>query len=188
MILYSFLKRLKKGNFFNYCNIIYINRFLIKNYLSIHDIVIDKSEVKIMSEYYCHECSIKMGLLTNEIEKIKPSGTGYQLEKYYKHTVPPECSGTISIFEKDENKKYKEYFINSMASGCVEIDGHGRKNIVWVAGEKQGLMFKDGSLMNDVDCVKVVLPDDPKKIHAFPTGSNSLSTEICTKCGKSIVY
>ncbi len=141
-----------------------------------------------MSEYYCHKCSIDKGELNNQIKDFNPSGTEYQLKKYYKHTVPSNYSGTVSIFDISDNQKYKDYFINTLASGCVEFDDLGRKNIIWIAGKTQGYTFKDSVLQGDADGVKVVLPDDPKKIHAFPTGSAKLTIKKCVVCGENIVY
>lgn len=141
-----------------------------------------------MSDYLCHECAIKKRILNNEIGDFDPSGTKYQLDKFYKHTVPPKCLDTVSIFDISENKKYKKYIVNTLASGCVEFDDQGRKNIVWIAGETQGYMFKNAVLQGDIDGVKVVLPDDPEKMHAFPTGSADLSTKKCMICGRKIIY
>lgn len=128
-----------------------------------------------------------MGKLNNEVD-FNPSGTTYQLEKFYKHTVPPVSLKTISIFEMSNNKKYKEYFVNTLASGCLELDDGGRENIIWVAGKKQGYLFKNGVLQGDVDGVKIVLPYDPNKIHAFPAGSSSLKTITCINCGQKIIH
>jgi len=141
-----------------------------------------------MAEYYCHECSIKRGFLNNEIRDFNPTGSTYQLEKFYKHTVPPKCSGTISVFDMPENQRYKDYIVNTLASGCVEFDDQGRKNVIWVAGRTQGYIFKDGVIQGDADGVKEVLTEDSEKIHAFPTGSAQLSKEKCVDCGRDIVH
>ena len=140
-----------------------------------------------MSEYYCHECAIKRGMLNNEIGDFNPTGTQYQLEKFYKHTVPTKHSDMVSFFDMSDNKKYKDYFLNTLASGSVEIDDKGRKNIVWVAEKEQGYRFTDGKITGD-DGVKVVLADDPEKIHAYPTGSADLSTKKCEICEKDIIF
>jgi len=109
------------------------------------------------------------------------------LEKFYKHTVPPTCSGLISIFDEPSYENYKNYILYTVASGCIEVDDMGRENIIWTAGKKTGFTFKDGVLQCPTDAIKVVLNTTDQKIHAFPVGSQSLGTETCAICGKPII-
>jgi len=140
-----------------------------------------------MKEYYCYRCAAKYGILPSFPENFSATENTYKLEKFIKHTIPPDCSGTISIFDEPNCEKYKNYIVNTMASGCVEIDEQGRKNIVWMAGKETGFTFVDGELKGPTDGVKVVLPDNPQKLHAYPTGSCSLRTEKCKICGEPVI-
>jgi len=140
-----------------------------------------------MSEYYCHECGAKLGHINPSDPETCFSGTSYQVEKYIKHTVPPSCSGTVSIFEDPDFQQYRDYIINTAASGCVEIDNKGRTNMVWYAGRETGFTFKDGGLVSPADAVKLVLHEDKDKIHAFPTDSAEISTKNCGLCGSPII-
>ena len=141
-----------------------------------------------MNTYFCHKCGTKRGIFSGNINVFNPTGNIYQFEKYLKHYNIPNISGIISIFNKTGNEKYRDYIVNTLASGCVEEDIFGRINIVWIAGKRTGFMYKDGQLLGDTDAVKVVLHTDSKKIHAFPTGSASLSKEKCLMCGNDIIY
>lgn len=141
-----------------------------------------------MSQYYCHECGVKLGIIPGNIKDFNPTGNEYQLEKFYKHTVPPVNTEVISVFDmNDENKRYKGYLINTMASGCVEIDDRDRINVVWVAGETTGWEYRDAMFNCEDDAVKVVLHDNEARIHGFPTGSASLASQTCISCGKNII-
>lgn len=140
-----------------------------------------------MSRYYCHKCSIEQGIIPGNVEEFNPTGSTYQLEKFIKHTIPPTVSGNISVFDITEHKKYKDYIVNTLASGSVEIDDHGRTNIVWFAGQTTGWEYKDGEFQCEDDAVKVVLHDDEIRIHGFPTGSARISPKTCMNCGDEIV-
>ena len=117
-----------------------------------------------------------------------PTGTSYQLEKYIKHTIPSAQSHAISIFDMSEGKSFKDFITNTLASGCVEIDDQGRKNIIWIAGKKQGYIWANNALQGDEDGVKVVLSDNPDRIHAFPIASSSLEKGRCMSCRAPIFY
>jgi len=83
--------------------------------------------------------------------------------------------------------KYKDYIINTVASGCVEIDDRGRIDILWVAGKKTGFTFKNLIIQYPDDAVKVVHHDNVTKIHPYPTGSQSWIMQKCELCGKPVV-
>ena len=132
-----------------------------------------------MNAYFCHKCATKRGILSGDIEVFNPTGNTYQIGKYFKHYTKPNGASLISVFDKSGNEKYKDYIINTLASGCVEQNIFGRINVVWVADKKTGYMYKDGHLQGEADAVKVVLHSDSQKIHAFPTGSANLSNKKC---------
>jgi len=141
-----------------------------------------------MCKYFCHKCSITNGIIPGKLDDFNPTGSTYQLEKFVKHTLPPTASGTISVFNQDENKKFKDYLVNTLVSGSLEIDKKGRTNIVWIAGENTGFKYQDGEFQCNTDAVKVVLHNDELKIHGYPTGSAELTTKICEICGDKIGY
>ncbi|MGC9307906.1 MAG: hypothetical protein ACP5FL_03920 [Thermoplasmatota archaeon] len=140
-----------------------------------------------MSEYYCHECGAKLGHGGPVDPERCFSSNSYQVDKYMKHTVPPSCSGMVSIFDDPDFQQYRDYIINTAASGCVEIDNKGRTNMVWYAGRENGFLFVDGELVSPTDAVKLVLREDEDKIHAFPTGSAEISTKRCALCGSPVI-
>ena len=138
-----------------------------------------------MIEYYCHKCSVELGFIPGEKIDYKPTGSTYQFDKYYKHTVPSKNSKITSIF--NDEKKYKSYLINTLASGGI-IMSDGSIAVVWIAGEKTGFTIADGKFQCNCDSVKVVLHDDELEIHGYPTGSAKISTETCLRCGNPIGY
>ena len=141
-----------------------------------------------MNIYYCHECSVLLGILPGKIDDFNPTGSIKQLEKYYKHTVPSNDRGINSIFDLTDNKKYKDYLINTLVSGSVEIDEKDNTNVVWIAGRKTGFTLKNGKFYCKDDSVKVVYHDDKIRIHGFPTGSAKISEGFCLMCGGKIGY
>lgn len=140
-----------------------------------------------MSKYYCHECALKLGLITNHDNTNFTGSFSPQLEKFIKHTQPLHYYNINSIFDKIDYLDYKDYIVNTLASGSVEIDNKNRTNIVWVAGKTTGVAIINNQLDIPVDAVKVVLQDDVLKIHAFATGSLGLRQETCIECGCIIV-
>jgi len=82
-----------------------------------------------MSEYYCHGCAVKNGLVKPTIT-ASLTGSAYQLEKFIKHTAPTENYAINSVFDTADYGKYRDYTISGALSGCVEIDNEGRSNIL----------------------------------------------------------
>ena len=133
-----------------------------------------------MSVFYCHGCGAEMGYLR------KPSTGGflqssYQLHKFMKHTIPSTVYDVASVFDDPSTQTYGDYMVNTLASGCVEIDDRNRRNIVWVAGKRVGMKFEKGVPVSSGDAVKLVLSTDPQKVHAYPVSSTTLSTRSCSK-------
>jgi hypothetical protein len=139
-----------------------------------------------MSYYYCHKCGIDLGLLTPVDPIANFTGSVDTLQKFYKHTVPPSSGSIISIFDQPDYENYKNYIVNTWASGSVELDDQGRINIVWFAGCQTGLTFNNGILQGSADGVKLVLHNNPARIHAYPTGSVEFVNRCCTWCGRLI--
>jgi len=141
-----------------------------------------------MPVYYCHDCASSMGEL-RDVCSSGPFSSTYQLDKYIKHTVPSSSYAIQSILDDTSATLYRNYIVNAAASGSVEFDDYGRKNIIYVASTGGiGTTFKNGRFVRSNNMIKVVLPSDPNKIHAFTDSSTNYSTAFCASCGKSIVY
>jgi len=140
-----------------------------------------------MPKYYCHKCGVEIGILNGNINDFNPTGNDYQMDKFFKHTIPPTINPRlITVFDLSQNKSYKSYIVNTLASGCIEIEDEGEINIVWLAGKTTGWKYIDCVFQCDVDAVKVVLHNNNVNIHAYPTGSVSLSSQTCVCCGANI--
>jgi hypothetical protein len=141
-----------------------------------------------MEDYYCHQCSVELGLLNPESANfINFTGSTYKLDKFIKHTLPPNQAGRISVFSDPSYETYKNYTINAMASGSTMLDQYQRLNIVWYAAKENGITFQDSVPHTTTDVVKVVLPYNEDKIHSFPINSSELVTKICKRCGRNII-
>jgi hypothetical protein len=99
-----------------------------------------------------------------------------------KHIVPDPLLPVVSVFESTHAERYEQYVVDTAASGLVEIDGAGRRNLVWLAGHRVGFRYEQGTLVGPQDAVKVVLSSDPGKIHAFPVSAAALTTVLCARC------
>lgn len=125
---------------------------------------------------YCHQCSVSLGLLAN-VYTSEPLGTEYQLAKFMKHTVPREHYEAVSIFDSTSTGRYERHIVDASASGAVEIDDAGRRNIIWLAGERTGFRWEKGVLQGPQEGVKVVFSSESEKIHAFPIDVSALKTD-----------
>jgi hypothetical protein len=139
-----------------------------------------------MADYYCHAC-IRSGNLVSIAVPVDLTGTQYQLAKFIKHTIPTGNYPVNSIFNDRTIQAYHGYIVNTSASGCLEVDDMGRKNMVWVAGKTVGGTIQHNLAVTPNDAVKVVLPENASALHAFPTASSSLRVQTCRACGKQIV-
>lgn len=141
-----------------------------------------------MNEYYCHKCSVELGHLnTGSTQHLNFTGSTYQLDKFIKHTLPPMQSGLVSTFSDPSYSNYRNYIVNTVASGSTEFDQYGRKNIIYYAARENGVSFRDGVAQNTTDVVKVVLPHLHDKIHAYPVNSSDLITKNCKVCGTNVL-
>ena len=136
--------------------------------------------------YYCHECAKAKGLIENNPDSILLD-TPYQLEKYIKHVAPSILYDVNSVFLSTSTGNYGHYFVDSLNAGAVEIDGLGRKNILFVAGEQTGVKYKNGEFELPTNSIKVVLSSDVTKTHLFPESSTSFEKQVCSVCGRPIV-
>jgi len=134
---------------------------------------------------YCHSCAVASGIVKPSIES-NLSGTTYKLEKFLKHTAPATAyPGINSVFHDPSYESYKNYIVTTQASGTAQIDDRGRTNMVWYAGSGIGAIYEDGEFRISANAVKLVLPNDDYKVHAYPiTLSTLLESTKCELCGK----
>jgi len=130
----------------------------------------------------CWRCASNKGL-TREFDPSTLMQTEYQLKKFIKHTVPNPVFRLASVFKDPTIKTYQNWVVNSVASGCVTFDSAGRHAYVFVAGREVGVTYKHGSFHTVGDAVKVVLPTDPLKVHAYPMSSHVIVATVCSGCG-----
>ena len=142
-----------------------------------------------MSIYYHHHCAIKAGEKPySPNPNFNYTGSADKLKKFIKHTNPTGSFDIVSTFDQKDYNSYKDYIVNTQASGSLEINDQNKRNIVWVAGKNTGLTFDNrNNLIIPADAVKVVLYLDQNKIHAFPTQSSGFQTAICELCGKPLI-
>ena len=142
-----------------------------------------------MAQYYCHQCAISNSL----VSPVSPSSltdTPYKAGKFMKHTAPSASVvySINSIFNDPTYKTYENHVVNATASGFLEIDDWGRKNIIWFAGSQIGVEYHNGVFVAPTDGVKLVLPEDDSRLHAFSIGSSPLQSMLCASCGRPIPY
>jgi hypothetical protein len=139
-----------------------------------------------MPSYYCHECARQHGYVSPSIPSsgLAPNA-GIQLEKFIKHTAPTGVYSINSVFNDSKWETYQNYIVAGAASGCLEIDDRGRKNLLFFAGKETGLTYQSGGFMISCSGVIVVCCEDAARIHAFP---NSMSAEshTCVICGRRV--
>jgi len=130
--------------------------------------------------YYCHRCAVILGHL-QDVYTSAPLQSQYQLDKFIKHAVPL-THPSASVFNITRTGPYANYVVDTAASGAVELDAHGRRNFIWLAGHPTGFSYMDGVLIGPTDGVKVVLSSDETRVHAFPVKAGDLVTRKCTHC------
>lgn len=139
----------------------------------------------IANKYYCHPCAQALGYMPSHSSDEDFTGSlgSYTLDKYIKHTSPYLGTDTVSIFSDPDYDSYKNHIVNTQASGSVEFDSKGRKNIVWMAGMNIGFTFQNNGVVIPNDSVKVICTDSIYRIHAYPTSSVAMRLNHCDRCG-----
>jgi hypothetical protein len=135
-----------------------------------------------MTTYFCHECARKYG----HVSPVTPSSglgptTSYQLGKFIKHTVGTSGYNLNSVFNDPLWSTYQDYLVAGTASGCLQIDDKGRKNLIFFAGKETGLQYQSGVFSASCSGVVVVCSEDAGKIHAFPSDL-AAESQICQFC------
>lgn len=136
-----------------------------------------------MPTYYCHECSISLGLITPQIPISSLTGTNYQLERFIKHTDPTGTYNINSVFNDPTYSVYKDYIVTGTMSGFLEVDDRNRNNLIWYAGKYTGVEYRDGVFVAPTNGVKIVLFHDESLIHAFPIVAQPNLINYCQNCG-----
>ena len=141
-------------------------------------------------KYYCNQCAVSNRIISPfNAKSSNLTGTAYQCGKFMKHTAPKGTfQGKNSIFLCPTYEKYKEYIITGSISGMVEVDEFGRKSIIWYAGRETGVLYIDGDYVAPENGVRIVLPEDSKKIHAYPFSGLLNKKHICSICGNDLPY
>ena len=139
-----------------------------------------------MNTHLCYRCARGAGYSSDaETELLLESD--YQVEKFMKHTRPHRIYHFNSLFDDPSSDAYRDYVLNGAAAGSVEIHPDGKVSFTWVAGTTLGATFQDGALLYPDDAVKIVLPFDEDKIHAYPVSSTGLTSAYCANCGAPIL-
>jgi len=142
--------------------------------------------MKSTTTYYCYDCAPAHAPSGTSIAASNLTRSVEQLKSFIRHTVPTRPYQINSVFDDPGFQKYSQYIVNSAASGCLEIDHRGRHNYVWIAGETVGATYSNGSFVTSCDAVKLVLPYDDQRVHAYPTASGDLSSRTCADCGRPV--
>ena len=133
-------------------------------------------------QHYCYLCTISQGLV-KPANPISLTGTSYQLGKFIKHTAPTGTYPLNSIFNDPTYDTYSGYIVTGTMSGLLEIDDNGRKNFIWYAGETTGAEYRNGIYIAPTNGVKIVLPEDSTRLHAFPILAQPNVINYCLNCG-----
>ena len=114
--------------------------------------------------------------MLKQIESGSVLATTYQLDKFIKHTQPKWVLGVNSLFADPTTGMYARYLVTSLVSGSVALDRYAQPTFIWYAGETIGATCVDGVYKFPNDAVKVVLPFNDQRIHAYSvstTGYNA---------------
>lgn len=142
-----------------------------------------------MSNYFCHECAISLGKVSpvdpSSLSLTGSSTASYQFHKFVKHTIF-QPTGYVSIFNDPTYEKYKDHVVSGSLSGFLEIDDKNRKNMIYYVGSNIGITYNNGSLVLPNDAAKIVLPEKPFGIHAYPIKIDTVFSNRCENCGRYI--
>jgi hypothetical protein len=133
----------------------------------------------------------KLGLYSPSAEPVSLNLTGskYLLRKFIKHTVP--SSGSFkkqnSIYSDPTYEAYQNYYVSGSASGSLEVQPNGQKNLIWYAGTPLGPSFKNGSFDFCGDAVKIVYPENTGLLHHYHVDATKYQTAVCANCGGPVL-
>ena len=139
-----------------------------------------------MASNLCWDCANAEGHLINMDPSAVLAST-YQLDKFMKHTQPTWTVGVNSVFADPTTAAYAGYVVTSLVSGSVALDRFARPTFIWYAGKTIGATYTNGIYSFPNDAVKVVLPHDQKKVHAYSVSSTGYTAVGCARCAKPIL-
>jgi hypothetical protein len=115
-------------------------------------------------------------------------GTAYQEEKFQKHTKGDPTAPVNSTFDDEDRGTYQLEIARALDAGSCQVDQFGRRNIFYAANRPTGTTATKAGGEVTVSGLKIVLPDEQAKIHAFPYGSPEIPTKRCSRCGEQIPW
>ena len=144
-----------------------------------------------MSTYYCHSCALKLGHYVPPADpaSLNLTGSPYLLTKFMEHTDPVWGAGKAlnSIYSDPAYETYKSYYVSGSASGSLEIQQNGGKNLIWYAGTPLGPSYGNGAIQFTGDAVKIVFAENTGKLHHFHVDANNYVASVCANCGCPIL-
>jgi hypothetical protein len=144
-----------------------------------------------MSTYFCYACARTLGLYTPPANAASLNLTGnlYTLGKFMEHTVYGSGLGKHmnSFYANPTYDAYKDHYVNTSASGSLEVQPDGKKNLIWYAGTPLGPAFENGSFKFSGEAVKVVYPENTGKLHHFHVNAHDYTSQLCSLCHKPIL-
>jgi hypothetical protein len=138
------------------------------------------------SAYHCHSCASAAGMLPPLPPNFIPSS--YQLDKERKHTTVSSVKGWLGVFNLTGSETYWDYIVNPLASGCVEVDAWGRRNVILVGSQTAHITLLNGSYVGPADAVKLVCAQNSSMAHPFPVATSALTVGSCATCGARVPY
>ena len=136
---------------------------------------------------FCWSCTAAEGNLASVSNLDSLFKTSYQLDKFTKHTQPACRPGVNSLFFDLATVSYANYLTTTLASGSATLDYWGKPSFVWYARENLGWTYVNNVFRCPSDAVKVVLPYEKDRIHAYPVPAGDYAAIRCAKCGKPIL-
>jgi hypothetical protein len=130
-------------------------------------------------EWICNKCAVKEGLLGRSAP-ASALATAYQERKFQKHTAGYPGASVNSVFAGCDRAVYQERIERALERGAVQIDQRGRRNVFLAVNEPVGHTDMPSGQVT-VSGEKVVLSENPKRIHAFPYGNAETPNKRCSR-------
>jgi hypothetical protein len=141
-----------------------------------------------MKKYICCGCADKLNLKTSA-RTSDPLQSQYQVDKWYKHTIPSTSIGYQTLFDSRSSDYYAGVIYDAVDLGFVEDDDQSRLNILYCpsTGSRIGRAFARGQDLGPQDMVRVVKWSEEAGIHAMLDGSSDFSAARCSRCGGPVL-
>ncbi|MGD0948978.1 MAG: hypothetical protein ABSA52_16325 [Candidatus Binatia bacterium] len=138
-------------------------------------------------QWICPRCRVAAGFV------LKDQGAGflatpYQEGKFRKHTQGDPTAPVNSRFDEIDRVGYQQAVANALDLGSIQVDQHGRRNIFHAVNRPTGSTVTAAGETTMVSGLKVALPNEPARIHAFPYGSSEIPSRKCSQCGGQIPW